>query len=142
MIVTDASAAILLFTDQDTDPRVETARHVLNTDPAWIVPEHWHTEMFSAIRGLWLGKKLGDGPAERATTALARMTVGTTSTAPLLSRMWELRSSLSAYDAGYVAAAESHGLTLVTADARIARSGVARCDIHVIARPGQTGDES
>lgn len=142
MIVAAASAAILLFTDQDTDPRVESARQVLLADPAWIVPEHWHTEMFSAIRGLWLGKKLGDGQAERATKALAQMTVGTTSTAPLLPRMWELRSSLSAYDAAYVAAAESHGMTLVTADARIARSGAARCDIHVIARPSQVGSES
>lgn len=41
-------------------------------------------------------------------------------------------SNLSGYDAGCVAVAESHACTLVTADARIKRSGAARCDIRVI----------
>ncbi|WP_159620923.1 type II toxin-antitoxin system VapC family toxin [Ruania rhizosphaerae] len=132
MIVPDASAATLLFTDPTADSRAASARTVLAADPAWIVPEHWHTEVFSAIRGLWLGKRLDDAHAERAAATLARMVVGATPTAPLLPRMWELRSSLSAYDAAYVAAAESHACTLVTADARIARSGAARCDIRVI----------
>ncbi len=133
MIVVDASAAALLFADPAADTRAKTARTVLEADPAWIVPEHWHTEVFSAIHGLWLGKKLDDAHAERATSTLARMVVGSTPTAPLLPRMWELRSSLSAYDAAYVAAAESHACTLVTADARIARSGAARCPVQVIA---------
>ncbi|MBE1876634.1 type II toxin-antitoxin system VapC family toxin [Myceligenerans pegani] len=128
----DASAAILLFTDQDTDHRVAAARRILDADTAWIVPEHWHTEMFSAIRGLWLGKKLSDADAERAARTLARMVVGTTPTAPLLPRMWELRGNLTGYDAAYVATAENRDCTLVTADARIAKAGVARCPIQVI----------
>lgn len=132
MIVPDASAAVLLFTNP-SDIRAAVAHNMLTADPAWIVPEHWHTEMLSAIRGMYLGNKLPGPDAERAVAALARMVVGTTPVAPLLPRMWELRSNLSAYDAAYVAAAESHGLTLVTADARIARSGAARCKIETIA---------
>jgi predicted nucleic acid-binding protein len=46
--------------------------------------------------------------------------------------MWELRSNLSTYDAGCVAVAEAHDVTLVTADARIAKAGVARCAVRVI----------
>ena len=42
------------------------------------------------------------------------------------------RANLSPYDAGYVAVAESHDLTFVTADVRIAKAGVARCPIRVI----------
>ena len=37
-------------------------------------------------------------------------------------RIWELRDNLSAYDAGYVALAESLDCSLVTADARISRA--------------------
>lgn len=41
---------------------------------------------------------------------------------PLLERIWELRHSLSAYDAAYVALAESLDAPLVTCDARLARA--------------------
>lgn len=132
MIVPDASAAALLFADQAADPRTTRARELLDADPAWIVPEHWHTELFSAIRGLWLGKKLDDAHAQRAAATLATMVVGTTRTAPLLPRMWELRSNLSAYDAAYVATAEDHDCALITADVRIAKAGVARCPVQII----------
>lgn len=38
----------------------------------------------------------------------------------------------AAYDAGHVAAAEAHDFTLVTADVRIARAGVARCPVRTL----------
>jgi len=41
---------------------------------------------------------------------------------PLLSRVWQLRHNLSAYDAHYVALAEALGAPLLTGDARIARA--------------------
>lgn len=135
MIVPDASATALLFGDPDAEPRTKLARELLTADPVWVVPEHWYIEVFATIRGLWLGRKLDDHHAERAVATLSRMVVATTPTAPLLPRAWELRSSLSADDAAYVAAAEFHDCTLATADARIARSGAALCPIEVIASP-------
>ncbi len=130
MIVPDASAFALLLTD---DPRADEADRVLRADPAWLVPEHWHVEVLAVIRGLLLGGKLDQPRADAAVAALTSATVAVTSTAPLLARMWQLRSNLSAYDAGYVAAAEAHDLTLVTADVRIARAGVARCPVRTLA---------
>lgn len=41
---------------------------------------------------------------------------------PLIDRIWELRNNLTAYDAAYVALAETLGATLITRDARMARS--------------------
>lgn len=132
MIVPDASAVALLFADVEADSRVMAARAVLAADPVWVTPEHWHTEVLSVIRGLWLGKKLDIERAERSVATLAQMVVITAPTAPLIPRMWELRSSLSTYDAGYVAAAEANGCTLITADARIGRAGVARCPVQTV----------
>jgi predicted nucleic acid-binding protein len=41
---------------------------------------------------------------------------------PLLRRIWELRSSVSAYDAAYVALAEALDIPLLTCDAKLSRS--------------------
>ena len=130
MIVVDASATALLFCDPETEPRTSRARQVLHDDPAWLVPEHWRVEVCAALRGLDRGGKLRD--AAGAVRLLGGLTVETMPTIELLDRMWELRASLSTSDAAYVAAAETAGLTLVTADARLARSSGARCPIDLL----------
>jgi predicted nucleic acid-binding protein len=130
VIVPDASAFAMTFAGGD--PRAAEADRALRADPAWLVPEQWHVEVLAVVRGLLLGGKLDEGRAEAAVAALASATVAVTPTAPLLPRMWQVRANLSAYDAAYVAAAEAHDATLVTADTRIARAGVARCPIRTI----------
>ncbi len=130
MIVPDASAFALIFTGDD--PRADEADRVLRADPAWLVPEHWQVEVLAVIRGLLLGGKLDQTRADAAVATLISATVAVTPTAPLLTRMWQVRANLSTYDAAYVAAAEVHDLTLVTADARIARAGVARCPVRTL----------
>lgn len=131
MIVPDASAVLLLFTPDD--PRAAQADQILAADPAWVVPEHWRTEVLSGIRGLAIGGRLDPADAERAVGWLGRVTAEVVPTGPCLERMWQLRSNLSAYDAGYVAVAEHHHVTLVTADVRIQKAGAAVCPVEVIA---------
>jgi predicted nucleic acid-binding protein len=46
---------------------------------------------------------------------------------PFASRVWELRSDLTAYDAWYVALAEHLGAELATLDVRLSRATAARC---------------
>ena len=48
---------------------------------------------------------------------------------PLGDRIWELRPSLTPYDAWYVALAEALDCELVTLDGRLARSNGAKCPI-------------
>jgi predicted nucleic acid-binding protein len=47
-------------------------------------------------------------------------------------RVWELRDNLTAYDAAYVALAETIECPLVTADARLSRAPGLRCAVTVV----------
>lgn len=133
MIVPDSSVAILvLHGDPDADERAGSAVELLRADPDWVVPEHWRTEVLAGTRGLLRRGKINSAEARHAVGWLQEVTVVTAPTAPLLDRMWEVRDNLSAYDAGYVAVAESYDLTLITADVRIQRAGVARCAVRVV----------
>lgn len=59
---------------------------------------------------------------ERWIGVLARLPVLRHPHLPYLARVWELRANISAYDASYVALAESLDAPLLTRDARLARS--------------------
>jgi predicted nucleic acid-binding protein len=50
---------------------------------------------------------------------------------PLLARIWELRDSLTAYDAAYVALAEALGVTLLTRDQRLAHAPRIRATVQL-----------
>ena len=50
----------------------------------------------------------------------------------LLSRVWELRMNLTAYDAVYIALAEALGATLLTRDRRLASAPAGRARIELV----------
>lgn len=129
MIVVDASALTNAFTDDG--PVGAHSRAELARDVHWAAPEHLVVEVFSAVRGRWLGRKISKDRSEDALSALAGATIDLVASAPLLPRMWELRSTISGYDAAYVAMAETFGCALVTADARLARVRDVRCEVRV-----------
>ncbi|MBA3338495.1 MAG: type II toxin-antitoxin system VapC family toxin [Geodermatophilaceae bacterium] len=129
MIVVDASVLINAFTDDGpigTHSRAELAR-----DTHWAAPEHLVVEVFSAVRGRWLGQKISEQRAVDALTAMVVATIDLVATAPLLQRMWELRRNVSGYDAAYLAVAETFDCSLVTADARLALVPDLRCEVRV-----------
>ena len=84
------------------------------------------------VRGRALGGKLGPVRAQDAVDALPTLVIDRVDIAALVDRMWQLRGSITAYDAAYVAAAEALGCSLVTADGRLAKANGVRCEIRVL----------
>lgn len=132
MIVVDASvlASMLVYADD----RGRSARRVLGRDTEWASPEHWMVEVFSAIRGLSLAGKVSNAVAERAIARLPRLGIDHVPVVALLPVMWQVRRNISAYDAAYVALAATRRLTLVTADARLARTATEHCAVELTAQ--------
>lgn len=129
MIVCDASVFANALTDDG--PLGVAARTELARDLHWAAPEHLMVEVFSAVRGRWLGRKITERRARDALTALDASTTDLMATGPLLDRMWDLRSNVSGYDAAYIATAEAFDCALVTADGRLSRVPDLRCAIRV-----------
>ncbi|HUZ24758.1 MAG TPA: type II toxin-antitoxin system VapC family toxin [Streptosporangiaceae bacterium] len=130
MIVLDASAAAFAILDEgETGDRCRAA---LRADSRWLVPEHWLIEILSVIRGNLLGGKIKPDHAAQAAAAATELDPVIVRTRVLASRIWELRSNLTVYDAAYVAAAEQYSCALVTTDARMTRAAGIQCPVNLI----------
>ena len=84
------------------------------------------------LRGLQRSGQLGLRRAELAVVDLGRLPIERASHRSLVTRCWQLRDNLTAYDAAYVALAEALAATLVTGDAHLARSNGPRCAIELM----------
>ena len=125
MIVVDASAAVLgLLNDAD-------ARSYLADEP-FACPHLIDSELLHALRAQVYRGEVAADDAERAVRVWARLGMYRVPVVGLLERVWELRANLSAYDATYVAVAETLEKPLLTADARLARAPGPRCPVTVV----------
>ena len=129
MIVIDASALVKALVEKS--PSGDAARARLRGETL-VAPSHIDAEVLSVLRGLHRAAKLSIDRAERAIALTSQLPMERAPLSRYLSRAWELRQNYSAYDALYVAVAESVDAPLVTADARMAGGGVARCVIEVV----------
>jgi predicted nucleic acid-binding protein len=93
-------------------------------------PEHPRIETLSVIGALALGGKIVPDRARDAIDVLHLMEFEFVSSAALASRIWELRTNISAYDAAYVAAAEIPGCPSATADVKLVRATGPRCEFR------------
>lgn len=92
------------------------------------------SEVASGLRRHVVSGRIAADDGWTALDAWRRLGLTRYATHGLLARIWALRENLSAYDAGYVALAESLDCSLVTADARISRAPGVRCPITVVPR--------
>ena len=118
--VIDCSAAI----DSFRHPHL----HAL-PDSNFYAPELIDIEYANALRGLVTRGEVTEQAADQLIELWAQMDVFRSSHRLLLSRVWELRNNLSAYDATYVVLAERLQIPLITTDRRLARAAAAYCEV-------------
>ncbi|WNV76861.1 type II toxin-antitoxin system VapC family toxin [Geodermatophilus sp. DSM 44513] len=129
MIVADASVVLsaLLLDGRAGD----VARNALLSDDVH-APHLVDVEVTSAIRRRVLAGDLGPDGARASLRDLADLAITRHAHEPLLERVLDLRDSMSAHDASYVALAETLGGAVVTADARLSRAPGARCPVRLL----------
>jgi predicted nucleic acid-binding protein len=96
------------------------------------VPHLAIIETVSVLRGLVRASKLTESRGEGALQDLVQLPVVRHPHEPLLDRVWQLRGNLTAYDATYVALAETLNATLLTCDARLARATLADVTVELV----------
>jgi predicted nucleic acid-binding protein len=127
VIVVDASAAVSALLNAGP------ARQALAQEQVH-VPHLIDAEVANALRRGAATSRIEPGDAWTALDRWSRLGMSRYAVFPLLERVWELRENLSAYDASYVALAESLDCALLTADARLGRAGGLRCLVTVVPR--------
>lgn len=97
-----------------------------------VAPEILGLEVLSTWRRLRRHGLLPLGRAAKDVADLSRLPVQRAPHRPLLGRCWELRDTVTVYDAVYLALAEALAVPLLTADARLARAGGPRCTVEIL----------
>ena len=131
-MVLDASAVVEVLTGARPDPalldRIEGA-------DALYAPHLIDAEAVHALRGLARGGVIGEDAAAEARRGLQNLGIIRYPHTGLVERVWELRHSFTAYDALYVALAETLEVPLVTADAKLTRGSGHQAEIDLYPAP-------
>lgn len=129
MLVADASVIAPVVADGGRDG-VRFRRRLHGEQVA--APDLLRVEVVSVLRQQVRAGAIDATQAKGALADLLELPLTIYPTAPLLRRCWQLRDNLTAYDACYVALAETLDATLVTADARLARAPGTRCPVDLL----------
>jgi len=129
VIVVDAS--ILAPALADDGPDGDRARDRLRGE-VLTAPEVIDLEVASVLRRAVASGRLPDRRAELALTDLVDLPLRRAAHRQLLRRCWEVRHTVTSYDAAHVALAEALDVVLVTADARLSRAPGITCTVEVL----------
>jgi len=129
VIVLDASAVVEVVAHR----RIDALPDRLNQGGTLHAPHLIDVEVTNAIRGLVSRGELSIDVAWGARADAAEMSITLYPHALLLERAWQLRDTLSTYDAVYVALAELLPAPLVTCDARLAAAHGHDAEIELFA---------
>lgn len=133
MLVVDASAVAELVLARPMAEKV--AQHVTSHDYELHAPQLLDVEVLSALRRVVASGEASAVRAGEAVTDLLDLPIERYPHEVLVPRVWELRQNFSAYDATYLALAESlleGAAPLLTADARFARAVETHGSVEVV----------
>jgi predicted nucleic acid-binding protein len=120
LIVLDASAAVAVLLNLGAGaPRIR--ERMVRADDGLHVPHLFEVEVMNVLRRYALDHRFSERRVAELLEDLTTMRLTRYPHTALLSRVWELRENLTAYDAAYVALAETLEAPLVTRDERLAR---------------------
>jgi predicted nucleic acid-binding protein len=130
VIVVDASAILEILLRSAAGTLAE--QRVLRRRETIHAPALVDLEVAQVLRRYVLRGDLTAGWARNAIGVLVAFPMERYGHEPLIPRIWELRDTLTAYDAAYVALAEGLRAPLVTCDARLANAPGIRASIELI----------
>ena len=107
----------------------------LEPDERLHAPQLLDIEVAHVLRRLVLQRQLTSERGEAALDDLASLVIERHGHEHLMTRVWELRNSMSAYDAAYVALAEGLHAPLITCDGKLAAAGGHLAVVELIGLP-------
>ena len=125
MIVVDASVVVSALLNDGG------ARQMLGENRL-VAPHLVDAEVIQTLRKLLIRGSITTEDAELAIQSWTRLGVERFPLPGLMVRIWALRDNVSAYDASYVALAETLDCPLLTTDARLAAAPGPNCPITVL----------
>lgn len=125
--VLDASAVVEFL--GATDPDRDLMHRIMMGDAA--APEIVDLEVLNAMRKQVRRGQLAPEVAEGAVRDLREFPIARSPHRPLMTRIWDLRHSVTPFDASYVALAEELRVPLVTTDAKLAGSNGHKAEIEL-----------
>ncbi len=130
MIVLDASAAVSVILNLGTSaPGIR--RRLDEVDGEFHVPHLFEVEVFSTLRRHNLRGLLSEERSRVALDRLLSMRLVRYPHTSFIERIWELKDNVTAYDASYIALAETLDAPLITTDGPLARSSGHRASIEL-----------
>jgi predicted nucleic acid-binding protein len=130
VIVLDASAALDWLVQTAAAQRIES--RIFSRNQSLHAPELLDLEVAQVLRRLVREGALSASRAEGAIQDLLDLRITRYPHSLLLTRIWQLRRNLSAYDAAYVVLAEKLGATLLTRDARLASAAGHTATVEIV----------
>ncbi len=130
MIVVDASVLVNALGDDGADG--VRARGELSAAGEPAGPDLVDVETVAVLRKRWLAGTLTAKRFAAAVDDLADLALTRYPVLPFMQRAYELRSTVTVYDAAYVALAEALDCELLTADDRLSRAPGIRCPVRVL----------
>lgn len=129
MMVVDASAMLEVLLRAGSRPRL--VERVLGSGELLVAPHLLDVEIAQVLRRFVAGREMTEDRAVEALDDFSNLRINRYPHDPLLRRVWQLRHNCTAYDAVYVALAESLGCVLVTCDKPLAATPGHRAEIEV-----------